>query len=1141
MKNELEIKDMSLEEVNKVYEDMRSESVENEEQKKEFTGEEKECISSMPRMIESGLEFKGGHRLCESSVVSDTTVSSLVNNFGNDMHMLVQQMMKEKISLHTQNMQLWKIIDKQRAMILELQKDLEKAFKEKKKYYNLWTILSKRKVSNNVKDMDAVQEVFPKASSNFNSTSNKRESQKKTILNESHMPNTENSEFSLSYSEERNFSILNDTLDDYFLSTAQPYPQIRDKTLPSIPQREIQHGASVLDQPNPKKSSKSPVLMPKEQEINRTYDQSNISIHTQFPIYPEEIPAYKKSNITYKNPDNSAQDLNTSNNSKNSEHDKLYFSKYDETNQSLELNKDNIMKNEDTEIPLMNFSTSCKPVSAFTGESIVSLNVSQNYRPNLEQEYQFLSSLGQDNSKQDPSNKSNKTNYSRNLEMKVSQENILLKQDNAKAYESDLSSSTSIGLASKTNPSSHEDYLDKIGQVFDTLALNEENAGGSLCFPSGSSLYLPYNISSISLRVLNSKLRMGKNKEEVFFSIGVFQNTDKKKELWRVEKSVQKILDFDDKLKRVLLYWKIPDISSLNTQSTTRVDQRKALLNQYLKHILSVPLDESAHSLLNDFLNTDIEIQTNPQVLYGKQNTTDDEYFNESDIGPSDLIKKEGYLTKRGKNFGGWKSRYFVLDGPILKYYETRDGIQLGSIRLSQAQIGRQQLQTHSNLSFESHPDISYDDNSYRHAFLILEPKRNYSSNFIRHVLCAKSDKDCDEWVQALMQYVDINISDNFIMSNNAEKKERKYFFRKHSILADTSRHSASVVANINPYQMLNNELKTTPENTESNIVKLTESNYIENNSLSSPTDNLKKNMSVDFTSNLSNDLFGSSKVIQTTENSLNNMKSYESNPSGNYVSDEFFKLDKKFKKKGFWSFVNKDVKQRPHESMSHELQTSSNNDLNTHTLNYNFHSIFGVPLSEAVYISRLSLEIDIMIPSVVYRCIEYLDNNNAEKEEGIYRLSGSNTIIKSLKDRFNAEGDVDLLNSGKSYDVHAIAGLLKLYLRELPTNILTREMHSQFLSSLDIQDAEKRVDTLNKLVHSLPEENFCLLRILINHLYRIVAHSDLNKMTCHNVGIVFSPTVNIPAGIFSQFLIHYDIIFENQTTSTTTFTSIQQ
>lgn len=36
---------------------------------------------------------------------------------------------------------------------------------------------------------------------------------------------------------------------------------------------------------------------------------------------------------------------------------------------------------------------------------------------------------------------------------------------------------------------------------------------------------------------------------------------------------------------------------------------------------------------------------------------------------------KEGYLTKRGKNFGGWKTRFFVLQGPVLEYYDCVSGL----------------------------------------------------------------------------------------------------------------------------------------------------------------------------------------------------------------------------------------------------------------------------------------------------------------------------------------------------------------------------------------------------------------------------------------------------------------------------------
>ncbi|CAG8813845.1 19351_t:CDS:2, partial [Gigaspora rosea] len=78
-------------------------------------------------------------------------------------------------------------------------------------------------------------------------------------------------------------------------------------------------------------------------------------------------------------------------------------------------------------------------------------------------------------------------------------------------------------------------------------------------------------------------------------------------------------------------------------------------------------------------------------------------------------------------------------------------------------------------------------------------------------------------------------------------------------------------------------------------------------------------------------------------------------------------------------------------------------------------------------------------LPAVVYRCIEYLDANDADKEEGIYRLSGAAMTLKHLKDRFNTKGDIDLLHQGEHYDIHAVAGLLKLYLRELPTNLLDR------------------------------------------------------------------------------------------------------
>lgn len=123
-------------------------------------------------------------------------------------------------------------------------------------------------------------------------------------------------------------------------------------------------------------------------------------------------------------------------------------------------------------------------------------------------------------------------------------------------------------------------------------------------------------------------------------------------------------------------------------------------------------------------------------------------------------------------------------------------------------------------------------------------------------------------------------------------------------------------------------------------------------------------------------------------------------------------------------------------------------------------------------------------------------------------------------------ESDVNLLASEEYYDVHAVAGLLKLYLRELPTNILTSERRDDFVRVTEIEDKDKKIQALNELVHRLPIEHFTLLKALSGHLIRIIDNAAVNKMTVRNVGIVFSPTLNIPAQVFALFLHEYYSIF---------------
>lgn len=78
----------------------------------------------------------------------------------------------------------------------------------------------------------------------------------------------------------------------------------------------------------------------------------------------------------------------------------------------------------------------------------------------------------------------------------------------------------------------------------------------------------------------------------------------------------------------------------------------------------------------------------------------------------------------------------------------------------------------------------------------------------------------------------------------------------------------------------------------------------------------------------------------------------------------------------------------------------------------------------------------------------------------------------------------------------------------------------------VELDEREKKLVAFNCLVHRLPKPNLALLRALSQFLIVIVNNSDVNKMTVRNVGIVFAPTLNIPAPVFSMFLTDFDSIF---------------
>ncbi|KAJ1819444.1 Rho GTPase activating protein, partial [Coemansia sp. RSA 2675] len=204
----------------------------------------------------------------------------------------------------------------------------------------------------------------------------------------------------------------------------------------------------------------------------------------------------------------------------------------------------------------------------------------------------------------------------------------------------------------------------------------------------------------------------------------------------------------------------------------------------------------------------------------------------------------------------------------------------------------------------------------------------------------------------------------------------------------------------------------------------------------------------------------------------------------------------------------------------------STNNDSRNHSSKQGAFRgpVFGLPL-EAV-VEQTKIREHYHLPAVVYRCIEFLDTKKACMEEGIYRQSGSSLALNILRKEFNTNRDYNLLKLSRPPDVHAVASLLKAYLRELPESVLTTRLRQEFVRVVDLAERRDRVHELGRLVSELPLANYTLLRALTAHLIRIVQKASTNLMTLRNIGIVFSPSLGIPVGVFSLLMVEFEYIF---------------
>jgi RalA-binding protein 1 len=631
-------------------------------------------------------------------------------------------------------------------------------------------------------------------------------------------------------------------------------------------------------------------------------------------------------------------------------------------------------------------------------------------------------------------------------------------------------------------------------------------------------LLLPPNaLPSVDIRVASSRMKPSRAslisvtqlEEDPVFTLAVFSRADGG-ELWRVEKDSISLAKLDHRLKQCPAFTaRTPDRSLFSGHAPAKLDARRIALDHYLDELLNTPLDLATALELCKYLSTNT---LPPNADETGSSAADPTVEGGPRVGPGGRPYKSGYLTKRGKNFGGWKARYFILDGPHLKYYETPGGAHLGTIKLQRAQIGKQQ--GHNEGSPSRAPTGNEDiDNQYRHAFLILEPKKKDPNSVTKHVLCAESDRERDQWVETLLRWID------YKDANDEEPPKKDQAHDRH-VSATQAAHAKRRIQGAKQAQHQPTDSQDTLIGVSYEATRAGDTPdgapFKSKNSAGHEQDSQHgKTMS----SQPGFSISGPTDVQVITDSQPWNSKLGMALAPPNQE-------EKKARKRSFFGFGPKArTSSDGQDSLFGSDSASISSQQTGNQPSGPIRQVFGASLAEAVRYNSPT-DARVPLPAVVYRCIQYLEARNAILEEGIFRLSGSNVVIKALRERFNNESDINLVEDEQYHDIHAVASLLKLYLRELPTTILTRDLHLEFLSVTEIPVQSEKIAALSELVLRLPQANATLLKYLIAFLIKIINHQDSNKMTVRNVGIVFSPTLNIPAPVFAMFLQNYEGIF---------------
>ncbi|KAI9255662.1 Rho GTPase activation protein [Phascolomyces articulosus] len=146
-------------------------------------------------------------------------------------------------------------------------------------------------------------------------------------------------------------------------------------------------------------------------------------------------------------------------------------------------------------------------------------------------------------------------------------------------------------------------------------------------------------------------------------------------------------------------------------------------------------------------------------------------------------------------------------------------------------------------------------------------------------------------------------------------------------------------------------------------------------------------------------------------------------------------------------------------------------------------------------------------VPDPVAQCFTEIIHRGL-RVEGLFRLSGAASDVRQLSQEFDMGNSIDL----STYDIHAITGVVKKYLRSLPDPVIPHAYHNAFLraasspSSTTTTTTTFDVKELLNLISTLPLLHRHLLCFILHLTSEIQKHVDINMMNPEALAVVLAP-----------------------------------